>query len=359
MATPLTITITGVIRSDGTTPDPGATVTFTPPTWLQHADGTLIEPQPVTGVADVAGAVTLEVIPSTDPAWAPVNWDYDVRIDGSDPAHVSRYRASVAHDASGGNLTLGEILDQGTPVDGVNYALVSHTHSDLVTDVEFDDTIAGLSDTYVTDAELAAQDLVSYTSLQEALVAFGHSDPQVWHPWDAGYAGWTYDGAQTQAGTIIPTGGVSHVFRIRTGPAVTSISAVDVHLTTAPTGVTNAFASLHNDAGAKLGAGAVTANRASDFTTGGMKTMPLLTPQAVTPNTVYKVRVWFTTTTSLPTLSRACNSSGAIISANVGQAASLARWQTADAGLTDAASAPDQIGTATAAPTAYWVGIRP
>jgi hypothetical protein len=179
---------------------------------------------------------------------------------------------------------------------------------------------------------------------------------------DAGFTGWMYQpGDSVQAGLIIPTGGLSFIMRFRA--MASTIGSLQVHLTVAPTGITNAFCSLHDDSGLVLSATAKSANRASDFTTGGMKTMPLGAVQTVTPGAWLRARFWWTTTTSLPTLSRACNSSSPIINPNQPTAASAAstplRWATGDSGLTDMASAPDQISNITGHSTAYWCGALP
>lgn len=179
---------------------------------------------------------------------------------------------------------------------------------------------------------------------------------------DAGYAGWNFQpGDAVQGGVILPAGGLSMIMRFRA--VAPTISSMQVHLTTAPSGITNAFCSLHNDAGAVLGSGAKSANRASDFTTGGMKTMPLTGQQAVTPGAFYRWRIWFTTTTSLPTMSRATSSAPAIINPNQPTTAVVAstplRWASGDGGLTDMASAPDQIGNITGTSVAYWCGALP
>lgn len=180
------------------------------------------------------------------------------------------------------------------------------------------------------------------------------TDQQVFHATEAGYGGWSYDGSETQAGTILPTGGLSYVVRMRIFSA--TVSAVNLHLTEAGAGLTNAFASLHNDAGVRLSATAVTANQNTNLQTGGERTMPLAAVQNVTPGDFYKIRFWATGTT-MPTLSRKCNSSTAIV--NAGLVAPNFRWATADAGLTDAASAPATIGTLTGGPTAWWLAVKP
>jgi hypothetical protein len=185
--------------------------------------------------------------------------------------------------------------------------------------------------------------------------------PLGFHPaLEAGYAAWNGNpGAEVQGGTIIATGGRSHIIRFRAlGPA---ISTLHMHATTVAAGVTNAWCTLHDDAGLILNANAKSnANQNVAFQTGGMKTFTMLASQNVTPGAYYKARVWFTTGTALPTLSRMCSSGSDIVNPGVtGTAASTAYgWSTADTGLTDLASAPDQIGLLTANGTAYWMGAK-
>lgn len=190
--------------------------------------------------------------------------------------------------------------------------------------------------------------------------------PGTWTPlgWnavlEAGYSAWNAEpGTAVQAGTIIPTGGRSHIIRFRaTGP---TISTLHMHATTTAAGVTNAWCTLHDDNGLILNANAKSnANQATAFQTGGMKTFTLLAMQNVTPGAYYRARVWFTTGTALPTLSRMTNSGADIVNPGItGSAASTPYgWATADTGLTDLASAPDQIGSLTGNGTAYWIGAK-
>lgn len=166
-----------------------------------------------------------------------------------------------------------------------------------------------------------------------------------------GFCGWNFDSAMVQAGTILGTGGLSYIFRVRAMQS--TVSAINVHLTVGGSALTNAFASLHDDSGLILSPTAITANQNTNLQTGGERTMPLGASQAVTPGKFYRVRLWATGTT-LPTLSRACNSSSAVVNAG-----GAALWfASADSGLTDAASAPDQIGSMTGIATAWWVGLK-
>lgn len=170
-------------------------------------------------------------------------------------------------------------------------------------------------------------------------------------PVDHVLAGWTFDPANVQAGTILATAGLSYVVRVRaTFPVITNIL---LHFTAGGSALTagQCFASLHTDAGVLLSS---TADQAANWAGGGLKTMALAAPQSVTPGQFYRVRFWFNGTTG-PTLSRAVNSSSAIV--NVGLVAPNFRYATADAGLTTAVAAPTTIGTQTGGATAWWVGL--
>lgn len=168
---------------------------------------------------------------------------------------------------------------------------------------------------------------------------------------DHSLAGWTFDPTGVQAATVLSTAGVSHIVRIRvTGTLITNIL---IHMTVGGSTLTagQCFAELFTDAGTRL---ASTADQATAWTSAGMKTMPLVTPQAVTSGAWYKVRFWFNGTTG-PTLSRGINSSSAIL--NAGLSTPNFRFSTADTGLTTAALAVTTIGTQTGTATGWWVGL--
>lgn len=174
-------------------------------------------------------------------------------------------------------------------------------------------------------------------------------------PSDNNFAGWTFPSDQVQAATILPTAGLSYVVRFRVMTA--TVSAILIHITTAGNTLTNAFATLHTDAGVYI-PGAVTADQSTLWTSGGLKTMALTTPATgLTPGAYYKVRFWVGSATTLPTFSRATNSSSAII--NAGLVAPNFKYATADAGLTTVALAPTTIGAMTGGPTAWWVAVAP
>lgn len=211
--------------------------------------------------------------------------------------------------------------------------------------------------TLQTDYTINAAELkIAGTAVSTSLATLGSG---VVRASDHGLSGWTFPTVQVQAGTVVPTAGLSHIVRLKVGN-VTTITNILMHLTAGGSVLTSGqcFASLHTDAGVILGAGAVTASLHSTGTggwgDGGAKTLALTTPQTVTPNTWYKVRFWFNGTTG-PTLSRGVNSSSAIV--NIGLAAANSLYSTADAGLTTAGAAPGTIGTQTGSATAWWVGL--
>ena len=177
-------------------------------------------------------------------------------------------------------------------------------------------------------------------------------------PVDHNLVGWTFDPQDQQAGTVVPTAGLAHVVRIRAlGPVVTNIH---VHVTVAGSALTadQCYMAVYNDAGALLGAGAITASLHSTGTNGwgdtGAKVHPLVTPQAVTPGAWYKVLFWYNGTTG-PTISRNTNAGSAML--NIGLTAGTARYATADSGLTTAGTVPANIGATSGGSTAWWVGL--
>lgn len=176
----------------------------------------------------------------------------------------------------------------------------------------------------------------------------GSANPQ---PADHGLVGWTFDPADQQAGTILPTAGRLEVARVRvSGPTVTSILlAVTVAGATLTAG--RNLAAIFTDAGALL---ATSVDQATNWQSTGLRTCTLTAPQAVTPGTFVRVGI-FATGTTLPTLARASVAiSGAAL--NAGMSAPVLRYSTADTGLTTAM--PANIGAQTAAATAWWMGLQ-
>lgn len=168
-------------------------------------------------------------------------------------------------------------------------------------------------------------------------------------PADHSLIGWTFDPILVQSGTVLPTSGLAHVARVQALSSV--LTNVHFHFSSGGSGLTGAYVAIYNDAGALIGASAVTADLSASWATGGYKTCPLSVAQGVTPYAWYRVVWWFTGTTG-PTISRACNSSSAIVNAGL---SSGYRYSTADAGLTT--TAPNNLAAQTGGPTAWWVGL--
>jgi hypothetical protein len=175
---------------------------------------------------------------------------------------------------------------------------------------------------------------------------------------DHNYGGWTFDPAMVQGNGLVVTSGLTYVIRLRIMSSL--VTNLHFHITTPGATLTSGqcFATLHDDSGVLLAASAVTSDLSGTGTngwlTGGLKTHPLVTPQATTPGNWYKIRFWFNGTTG-PTFSRALSSSSAIL--NAGLSAPNFRYATADTSVTTLASAPGTIGTQTGDSIARWAAV--
>ncbi len=169
---------------------------------------------------------------------------------------------------------------------------------------------------------------------------------------DHGLAGWTFDPAQIQGGTLLPTAGLLQVVRIRT--LATVVNNILIYVSIAGSGLTagQCFAALYNDGGALLGGGAVTADQSTPWASTGLKTMALTVGQGVSQYAWYRVGLWYNGTTA-PTVGRAAVTTGAAL--NPGMTAPTLRFSTADSGLTT--TPPANIGAQTVAGNAWWVGL--
>jgi len=167
-------------------------------------------------------------------------------------------------------------------------------------------------------------------------------------PTDHNLIGWTFDSALVQGGTTMPNGGLVNTARIKVlDDLVTNIL---FHLTGGGTSLTSGqcFAALYDDDdGSLLG---ITADQATAWASGGMKTMALVVPAAVTPNTWVRVGWWCNGTTG-PNMSRGVNSSSAILNAGL----TVPRYGSANTGRTT--TAPDPLGALTGSATGWWVGL--
>lgn len=175
--------------------------------------------------------------------------------------------------------------------------------------------------------------------------------PAVPQPADHALAGWTFDPADVQAGTILPVGGRLELARVRVaGPLVTSI-LLSITVAGATLTAGQNFAALFTDAGALLGA---TVDQATNWQSTGLRTCALAAPQSVTPGSFVRVGL-FSVGSTLPTLARGTAAiSGAAL--NAGMAAPTLRYSTADTGLTTAM--PATLGAQTAAATAWWLALQ-
>jgi hypothetical protein len=363
VSTPKPILVTGTLYDAEGNPSPG-TVIFKNALTISHkSDDALMVADTRTIQAGPSGVFAIPIPSSNDPAWTPENWTW--RITTITPEKTTIWYAVVPFDAPGNTIALGKLVPvvQGG---GNLYAPYNHTHSDLVTDAELTAALAALPPGGVVSVNNQTG-VVTLTAAQvgadpagSSAVALAQANAARWavkSPEDAGYCGWMYDpGASVQAGLVMPTGGLSHIFRFRA--TKNTISNLHMHFTAGGTGLVTGqcFMSLNSDAGAQL---AISADQAgatggsSNWSTSGYKTIPLVGgPVSVTPGAWYKARMWSNGTTG-PTASRAVNSNTVIT--NAGLAAPNFWWSTADTGLTTAASAPANIGTMTGIATAWWL----
>lgn len=267
--------------------------------------------------------------------WIPQNFTYEVTV-----CSGTRVRRGTAQlDRSTPTVNLADVIQwEGAAEPGVSYATVAQlatTQADL--DIA-EATLAPLP------ASLTAATTTANLAAAGSVKATDHGT----------LVGWTFDPVQVQAGTVLPTAGVANVARVRA--LTTAVTNIHFHFTAGGSSLTagQCFAALYNDAGALLGAGAITGDQAANWATGGFKTCPLSVAQGVTQYAWYRVLWWFNGTTG-PTLSRGLNSSSAIL--NAGMTAPALRYSTADTGLTVAGSVPSNIGAQTGGPTAWWVGL--
>jgi hypothetical protein len=327
------ITVSGTVAEFPAGGVASGSISFTSPAWLTGpTDNSVVPPFTKTVQLAADGSFSVQLPATNDPDWSPTGWAYTVKIVAGEQV----FRASLQLPYNGGPVDVADVLQPTAPVAGQSYVLLASR---------------GAANG-VASLDGSGQVPLSQLTLVQSQIDAGLSG--LARPTDHNLAGWTFDPAHVQAGTVVPTAGLSHVVRVR---ALTSvISNILLHLTAGGSALTagQCFATLHNDAGAQLGAGAITADQATAWATGGLKVMPLTVAQAVTPNAWYRIRFWFNGTTG-PTLSRAVNSSSAIL--NAGLSAPNFRYSTADAGLTTGASAPSNIGTQTGGPTAWWAAV--
>lgn len=278
-------------------------------TLLGPTDDSIVAPFTQYANLDADGEFTIQLPATNDPQWTPVDWAYTVRA------------------VIGGATITGTLQ--------LDYQTASVELSDLLQV----DGAATAGTTYATLAQLATATATANLAGAGYVKATDHN-----------LVGWTFDPALVQAGTVQPTAGLAQVARVRMLSSV--VTNIHFHFTAGGSGLTGAYAALYNDAGALLGAGAVTADQSATWGTGGLKTCPLSVAQGVTQYAWYRVLWWFTGSTG-PTIAAAADVSAALL--NAGLSAPTLRYATADSGLTTAA--PANIGTQTGGATAWWVGV--
>jgi hypothetical protein len=347
---------------------------------LGPIDGSIVPPFTVAAEIAEDGSATVELPANDDPQWTPVGWAYNVTVS---PAAGPAFRGTAQFTYASATADLSDVFQpDGATEQGVTYATLAQLQALADDAVELPIEIEDVNDlqTQLDSKQVAGTYLDISTAPTAGTWAVGDivdtqvgrfrcsvaGTPGTWVPmWreqalDKGYVAWNGDpGQSVQAGTIVPTGGLSFIFRLRAlGPLITK---VQMHCSTTASGITNAWCTLHDDSGLILNANAKSdANQNTAFNSGGMKNFTFVAPQVVTPGAFYRARVWFTTGGTLPTISRMCNSNTAIINPDItGTAASTAYgWASADGSLTDLASAPDQIGNLTGIGTAWWMGAK-
>lgn len=309
-------------------------------TLLGPTDNSIVVAPGDAGNLDTNGEVTFELPATNDPQWSPADWTYAVTIS----VRGKTVRGTLQLDYQTASVELADLLQvDGAATAGVTYATLAQLNA-----VDADVTAAEAS---ITALEATTGTLTSglATATATANLASAGTVKATDH---TTLTAWTFDTVQVQGGTVLPTAGLAHVARVRMlGTVATNIH---FHFTAGGSALTSGqcFAALYNDAGALLGAGAVTADQAANWATGGFKTCPLSVAQGVTQYAWYRVLFWFNGTTG-PTISRGLNSSSAIL--NAGMTAPVLRYSSADTGLTTAA--PANIGSQTGTATAWWVGV--
>jgi hypothetical protein len=339
MAFPAGLTLVTVAVQCDLPPSGGATgmVQFTSPTPLVGpTDNSIVPPFTVSAALSATGSATVQLPATNDPDWTPQGWTYAVRVQ----AGSQDFRGTLQLDYQTTSVQLADLIQvDGAATVGVTYATLAQLNA-----VDADVTAA---EGNITALQTSVGTLTTNLATANA-TANGASAGSV-KATDHGLVAWTFDPAGVQAGTVQPTAGLAQVVRVRA--LSTTVTNILLHLTAGGSVLTagQCFAALYTDAGVLL---ASTADQASNWGSGGLKTCTLTAPQTVTLNAWYRVLWWFQGTTG-PTISRGVNSSSAIV--NVGMTVPTVRYSTANTGLTTAA--PGTIGTQTGGATAWWVGL--
>lgn len=174
--------------------------------------------------------------------------------------------------------------------------------------------------------------------------------PSLWTPADQGLRAWSFDMSTLATGGVMPTTGTLTLARLHV-PTTGAITNILMYVTTAGSGLTSGqcFAGLWTAAGVKVD---VTADQSAAWASSGVKTMALAGGPYTPTIADYYIGFWAVGTTP-PAFLRGLQS----VVVNVGSAAPNFRFCTANASLTNAASAPSTLGTQTAFGAAIWVAL--
>lgn len=167
---------------------------------------------------------------------------------------------------------------------------------------------------------------------------------------DHGLQAWTYDPVSATASLALATAGTVYVVALKTNPRLISNIVVGVQTAGGTLTASQCFAGLYQN-GALLGS---TADQSGVWNSTGVKTMPLASPVNPLGGLVYAAFVFNGTTG--PALAHAGAALTNAALDNVALAATVARFGTANTGVTTAL--PATLGAVSALSTAtYWVGL--
>jgi len=167
---------------------------------------------------------------------------------------------------------------------------------------------------------------------------------------DHGLQAWTFDPASQPAGTYtLATGGTVYVVALKTNPRLITNIIVGVQTAGGTLTASQCFAGLYQN-GALI---ASTADQSGVWNSTGVKTMPLASPVIPLGGLVYAAFVFNGTTG--PTLATGGTPSSNAALNNVGLAATVDRFGSANTGVTTAL--PATLGTVSALAQTPWVGL--
>lgn len=164
--------------------------------------------------------------------------------------------------------------------------------------------------------------------------------------------GWAFDPNMAQGGTLLASAaGTLNIIKFRA--VGTTITNALMHFTAGGATLTGTYTGLFTAAGA-LFPTSQSADQSANWATGGVKTIPFGVSQTVVAGNMYYFGFFVATSVTMPTITRALNSSTAIT--NIGLNAPNLRYATtADAALTT--TMPSTLGAQTGSATAFWVGF--